>query len=128
MFDHLGIRVKDYPKAKAFYQAALAPLGYEIILEFTEKDDIDYQGAGFGIGRKPDFWIGKGKPNGPIHVAFSAADRKTVGDAFHAAGLAAGGTDNGPPGVRKEYHPMYYGAFVVDPDGNNIEAVCHKPP
>ncbi len=125
MLDHIGLRVKDYRKAKAFYQAALAPLGYGVIMEFTEEQGIDYQGAGFGSGGKPDFWIGVGQSNGPIHVAFTAPDRRTV-DAFHTAALAAGGRDNGGPGLREQYHPTYYGAFVLDPEGNNIEAVCHK--
>jgi len=126
MIDHIGLRVSDYPKSKAFYQKALAPLGYELIMEFGPEAGIDYQGAGFGAKGKPDFWIGRGQGNGPMHVAFVAADRKTV-DAFHSAALAAGGKDNGGPGLREQYHPTYYGAFVLDPDGNNVEAVCHKP-
>ena len=84
--------------------------------------------GGFGEGQKPFFWIatGRGAPQTGVHVAFAVADRATV-DAFHAAALAAGATDNGPPGVRELYHPTYYGAYVLDPDGNNVEAVCHGP-
>jgi len=127
MLDHIGLRVKDYARAKSFYLAALAPLGYQLVMEFTPEQGIDYVGAGFGAGGKPDFWIGLGKSNGPIHVAFVAKDRKTV-DAFHSAALAAGGRDNGGPGLREQYHPTYYAAFVLDPEGNNVEVVCHKPP
>ena len=83
--------------------------------------------AGFGEGRKPFFWVESGRPAArPVHVAFAVGDRATV-DAFHAAALAAGGTDNGAPGVREIYHPDYYGAYVLDPDGNSVEAVCHAP-
>ena len=120
MIDHTGIGVRSIAKSKAFYREALAPLGYELLMEFE-------QAAGFGIAPKPDFWIGEGTPNvPPIHVAFRAETRAQV-DAFHKAALAAGGRDNGPPGVRAHYHPNYYGAFVLDPDGHNIEAVCHSP-
>jgi catechol 2,3-dioxygenase-like lactoylglutathione lyase family enzyme len=119
MLDHIGIRVQDFAKSKAFYSKALAPLGYTVIMDFGE-------GAGLGAEGKPDFWLGPGQANGPIHIAFAAKDQKTV-DAFYAAAIAAGGKDNGKPGLRKEYHPTYYGAFVLDPDGNNVEAVCHKP-
>jgi catechol 2,3-dioxygenase-like lactoylglutathione lyase family enzyme len=125
MIDHIGIRARDYKKSKAFYTAALAPLGYGIIMELTEEMKLGYIGVGFGIDRKPDFWVGAGEPNGTVHIALLAKDRQTV-DAFHAAALAAGGKDHGGPGVREHYHPNYYGAFVLDPDGNNIEAVCHK--
>ncbi|HKD43812.1 MAG TPA: VOC family protein [Myxococcaceae bacterium] len=126
MLDHIGLRTKDYATAKRFYTAALAPLGYQLVMEFGPEDGLDYQGAGFGVGGKPDFWIGVGQANGPVHVAFSAANRQAV-DAFHAAALAAGGKDNGLPGPREHYHPNYYGAFVLDLDGNNVEAVCHRP-
>jgi catechol 2,3-dioxygenase-like lactoylglutathione lyase family enzyme len=123
MIDHVGIRVSDYERSKAFYVAALAPLGYALVMEVTEVGPY----AGFGEGGKPDFWIGKGeRPATNVHVALQARDRATV-RAFHEAALAAGGTDNGAPGLRPEYHPDYYGAFVLDPDGNNIEAVCHAP-
>lgn len=120
MIDHIGLAVSDIDKAKAFYGAALAPLGYGLLMQFG-------QGAGFGIAPKPDFWLHQGSSNvPPIHVAFAAASREVV-DAFHRAALAAGGRDNGAPGLRPHYHAHYYGAFVLDPDGHNIEAVCHAP-
>ena len=120
MLDHIGLVVSDLAKSKAFFERALKPLGYSCLMEFSGA-------AGLGAAGKPDFWISQGqgaKP--PVHVAFVAADRSVV-DAFHKAALGAGGRDNGAPGLRKEYHPNYYGAFVYDPDGNNIEAVCHNP-
>lgn len=120
MIDHLGIKVKNFAKSRAFYEAALKPLGYAVRMEFGGNV------AGIGTEGKPDFWISEGTPAGPIHIAFSAPDRKTVDD-FYAAAIVAGGKDNGAPGLRAEYHPNYYGAFVLDPDGNNIEVVCHKP-
>lgn len=120
MIDHVGMAVTDYAKSKNFFAAALAPLGYSLLMEFGGST------AGFGAKGKPDFWISAGKPSGPIHVALVSRDRATV-DAFHRAALAAGGRDNGGPGLRPQYHPTYYGAFVFDPDGNNIEAVCHAP-
>jgi len=120
MIDHTGLTVSDIDKAKAFYTQALGPLGYELVMQWE-------QSAGFGAGSKPDFWIAQGTPNAPrIHVAFTAAARKDV-DAFYRAAMAAGGGDNGPPGLRPHYHKNYYGAFVLDPDGHNIEAVCHAP-
>jgi catechol 2,3-dioxygenase-like lactoylglutathione lyase family enzyme len=124
MLDHVGIEVSDYPRSKAFYEAALAPLGISRLMEFAES------AAGFGseteIGPKPYFWIhSRGRPVvSGAHLAFAAADRDAV-DAFHAAALAAGAGDNGAPGPRPIYHPGYYGAFVLDPDANNVEAVCH---
>ena len=118
MLDHIGLRVSAYAKSKRFFESALAPLGYEVIMEFGGST------AGLGAAGKPDFWISQGEAGGPVHVAFASPDRATV-DAFHEAALAAGGSDNGAPGLRPEYHPNYYGAFVLDPDGNNIEAVCH---
>jgi catechol 2,3-dioxygenase-like lactoylglutathione lyase family enzyme len=118
MIDHAGFQVSDYARSKQFYTAALAPLGYVLVMEFGEA-------AGFGAGGKPDFWISAGKPTAPVHVAILSPDRATVA-AFHRAALAAGGRDNGAPGLRPEYHATYYGAFVLDPDGNNIEAVCHR--
>jgi catechol 2,3-dioxygenase-like lactoylglutathione lyase family enzyme len=122
MLDHLGFSVSDYERSKAFYAKALAPLGLTLLMEPAA------EAAGFGEGGKPFFWIETRRPagHGAIHVAFAAESRETV-DAFHAAALEAGGTDNGAPGVREIYHPSYYGAYVLDPDGNNIEAVCHKP-
>ena len=135
MIDHIGFSVSDVSKSKAFYRAALAPLGYELLMELTAEQTGGFEGAGFGQPPKPDFWIGAGatgsqveKPEGEegAHVAFRAASRAQV-DAFYAAAIAAGGRDHGAPGLRPHYHPNYYGAFVLDPDGNNIEAVCHDP-
>ena len=119
MLDHISLRVQDHSRAVAFYRAALAPLGYQVMME--------YPGAtGLGAGM-PDFWVmATDQPLNPTHLAFSA-DRAAV-DAFHMAALAAGGTDNGPPGLRLDYHPHYYAAFVRDPEGNNIEVVCHADP
>jgi catechol 2,3-dioxygenase-like lactoylglutathione lyase family enzyme len=119
MIDHLGLKVSDLPRSREFYRQALAPLGYGVIMEFPGA-------VGLGAQGKPDFWLGPGTAGTPLHVAFASPDRKTV-DAFHAAALSAGGKDNGGPGLRPEYHPTYYGAFVLDPDGNNVEAVCHRP-
>ena len=125
--DHIGINVTDYERSKAFYTKALEPLGISLVMEFGKA-------AGFGRNKKPDFWIGQGTasyqkpehvaPITPVHVCFVAKSRADV-DAFHAAGLAAGGKDFGGPGLRAEYHPNYYGAFVIDPDGHNVEAVIH---
>jgi catechol 2,3-dioxygenase-like lactoylglutathione lyase family enzyme len=122
MLDHVGFSVSDYERSKAFYEQALAPLGLRLLMEPAPGI------GGFGDGQKPFFWIGtRGPaPQTEIHVAFATDRRETV-DAFHAAALAAGGTDNGAPGVREMYHPNYYGAYVRDPDGYNIEAVCHLP-
>ena len=125
MIDHMGILVSDLTRSKDFYRQALAPLGYAVLMELTKEQTGGFAGAGLGIAPKPDFWIGEGTPNQPrVHVAFQANDQATV-DAFYHAALAAGGTDNGAPGLRPQYHPNYYGAFVLDPDGHNIEAVCH---
>ena len=125
MLDHIGIQVRDIDRAKAFYLAALAPLGYRLYREF---DAGGRQGVGLVAGRIPDFWIysGSGSVTAGLHIAFSASDRGTV-DAFYQAALAAGGTANGAPGERPQYHPSYYGAFVFDADGHNVEAVCHLP-
>jgi catechol 2,3-dioxygenase-like lactoylglutathione lyase family enzyme len=126
MIDHVGFSVSDYARARAFYEKALAPLGYVLVMETTAQE-TGKPAAGFGADGKPDFWIGdEGKLDKPLHIAIVAEDRATV-DAFYRAALAAGGRDNGPPGVRPQYHPNYYGAFVLDPDGHNIEAVCHTP-
>lgn len=120
MLDHVTLKVKDLRKARAFYAAALAPLGYEVLMEFEGV-------LGMGADQKPDFWISQEPENArPIHLAFVAPSRKAV-DAFHAAALAAGAKDNGKPGVRAEYHPTYYAAFVLDQDGHNIESVVHRP-
>ena len=126
MIDHIGIPVSDYARSKAFYVSALSPLGYTLIME-VQQNENDSPAAGLGAGGKPDFWIGgEGGLNHPVHIALAAKDRATV-DAFYKAAIAAGGRDNGPPGIRAHYHPTYYGAFVLDPDGHNIEAVCHAP-
>jgi catechol 2,3-dioxygenase-like lactoylglutathione lyase family enzyme len=119
--DHVGLDVSDYAASRAFYEQALAPLGIELMME--PAPEIGGFGADF-----PFFWIARRQrgPDSGVHVAFRVDDRATV-DAFHEAALAAGGTDNGGPGVRELYHPSYYGAFVLDLDGNNVEAVCHKP-
>ena len=126
MIDHTGVNVSNFGKSKAFYLAALAPLGYQVIKELPAS--IAPDGAmGVGIPPKPEFWVAGGTPQSPpVHVAFRAANRAQV-DAFYEAALAAGGRDNGPPGVRPHYHANYYGAFVLDPDGHNIEACCHDP-
>lgn len=126
MIDHTGVTVSDFKKSKAFYQKALAPLGYTMLMELTPEMTDGYEGAGFGVAPKPDFWIGVGTPQKPhVHIAFKAQTRKVV-DEFYKAALAAGGRDNGAPGPRPHYHAKYYGAFVLDPDGHNIEAVCHE--
>jgi catechol 2,3-dioxygenase-like lactoylglutathione lyase family enzyme len=127
VIDHTGLNVSDYGKAKAFYLAALAPLGYQLVMELPTSI-LPQGGMGFGVPPKPDFWVAGGSPNvPPLHVAFRAQNRAQV-DAFYRAAMAAGGRDNGPPGIRPHYHSNYYGAFVLDPDGHNIEAVCHDPP
>ncbi len=119
MIDHLTLPVSDHAAAKAFYLAALAPLGYELIMEFGAA-------SGLGVKGKPDLWLQEKKAVDPVlHLAFRSRTRAEV-DAFHAAALAAGATDNGAPGLRPDYHPNYYGAFVFDPDGNNLEVVCHE--
>jgi catechol 2,3-dioxygenase-like lactoylglutathione lyase family enzyme len=127
MLDHIGFAVTDLGRSTAFYEAALAPLGIAVIMEVTAEQTGDGAHVGFGVARKPFFWIGTGQAlGGRLHVAFAAEDRATV-DAFHRAAVAAGGIDNGAPGIRALYHPDYYGAFVLDPDGHNVEAVCHRP-
>lgn len=130
MIDHYTLVVRDYEAAKAFYLAALQPLGYALVMELT-RDAIPSlpceKTCGLGVGGKPDLWIRPADGGvAPTHVAFRAESRAIV-DAFHAAALAAGGRDHGAPGVREHYHPSYYGAFVLDPDGYNVEAVCHAP-
>jgi catechol 2,3-dioxygenase-like lactoylglutathione lyase family enzyme len=127
IIDHIGVSVREYARSREFYVRALAPLGIELVMEFGPF-------GGFGRGGKPELWIGEGKQSfqsdeqvrviTPIHVALTAASRAQV-DAFHAAAIAAGGRDNGAPGLRPQYHPGYYGAFVIDPDGHNLEAVHH---
>ncbi|TRW17828.1 VOC family protein [Glacieibacterium frigidum] len=128
MIDHFGFGVADYAVAKAFYTAALAPLGYTLVMEVAAADNPSgAPAAGFGRDGKPDFWIGgEGRTSPPMHVALTADTRAAV-DAFHAAALVAGATDNGAPGLRPQYHANYYAAFVRDADGHNLEAVCHAP-
>ena len=120
IIDHIGLAVSNYDRSKEFFCRALAPLGIELVMEV--------QGwAGLGKAGKPELWFGvDAQAHSPMHIAFIAESRDQV-RAFHAAALAAGGTDNGPPGIREVYHPNYYGAFVIGPDGHNVEAVCHRP-
>ena len=124
MIDHIGIAVTDIEKSIAFYTKALAPLGYECLRKFDTPTGIRV--AGFGIAPKPEFWIAQGAVAQHIHIAFRASGRAKVRE-FYDAGMAAGGKDNGGPGVRPHYHEHYYGAFVLDPDGHNVEACCHEP-
>jgi len=127
MIDHTGVSVSNFQKSKQFYSKALAPIGYSLIMELTAAQTGSNDAAGFGVPPKPDFWIGSGTPNvPPVHVAFRVSSRVLV-KAFYDAAIAAGGRDFGAPGLRPHYHPNYYGAFVLDPDGHNIEAVCHDP-
>lgn len=127
MLDHAGVSVGDAVTSRRFYEASLAPLGYKVLMEVPLQFTGGKMVLGMGVPPKPDFWVYQGAPQKPhVHVAFRA-DSRAVVDAFHAAALAAGGKDNGPPGVRPHYHQHYYGAFVLDPDGHNIEACCHEP-
>lgn len=135
MIDHLGVPVTDLARTTEFYAKALAPLGYGMVMEVSAVETGRGGAVGFGApgkgeeyqSGKPSFWIGEGEPlAGRIHVAFVAPSRAAV-DAFYRAAIAAGGKDNGPPGLRPHYHVNYYAAFVLDLDGNNIEAVCHAP-
>ena len=123
MLDHVGLNVSDYDRSRDFYARALAPLGLELLMEPV----AEVGGFGSPKDQKPFFWIStRETANADVHIAF-AAPSHTLVDAFHAAAVEAGGTDNGPPGPREIYHPSYYGAYVLDPDGNNVEAVCHSP-
>ena len=127
MLDHIGLRVADVAAAQAFYDAALAPLGIAVVFSVSAAETGTQAYLGYGSGGRPYFWIGAGETSTRgLHVAFTADSRATV-DAFYAAAVAAGGQDNGAPGVRAYYHPNYYGAFVFDADGHNVEAVCHLP-
>ena len=127
MLDHVGFGVSDFARSKQFYERALAPSATVIVMEVTPQESAGEAFAGFGDERKPYFWIGTGNAlSGRLHVAFMAKDRAAV-DAFYRAAIAAGGKDYGAPGLRPHYHPNYYGAFVLDPDGHNVEAVCHRP-
>jgi catechol 2,3-dioxygenase-like lactoylglutathione lyase family enzyme len=125
--DHISLSVADLARAKAFYAALLAPIGLEIVGEVTAEQTGTVAFAGFGRGRKGQLWIAeKGLQTPATHICFRAPSRSSV-RSFHESGLAAGGTDNGPPGIREHYHPAYYAAFVTDPEGHNIEAVCFEP-
>jgi catechol 2,3-dioxygenase-like lactoylglutathione lyase family enzyme len=120
VIDHIGLSVSNYDRSKQFYQAVLAPLGYGLVKEVAGW-------AGFGKDGEAEFWFGESdNVQNPMHIAFHADSRVQV-NAFYEAAIAAGAKDNGKPGIREIYHPNYYGAFVIDPDGHNIEAVCHKP-
>lgn len=120
ILDHIGLSVSDYAASKTFFAAALAPLGIGLVMEVNGW-------AGFGRAGRPQFWFGAGDgARKPMHIAFVAENRTQV-RAFHEAALRAGAQDNGPPGIRAIYHPTYYGAFVIGPDGHNVEAVCHEP-
>jgi len=120
IIDHIGLAVADYERSRQFYDQCLAPLGVHLVVEVEGW-------AGYGCDDKAEFWFGPDETvQNPLHIAFTAADRTSV-DRFYQAGLAAGAKDNGEPGIRAIYHPHYYGAFLIDPDGHNIEAVCHRP-
>ncbi|MBI1416090.1 MAG: VOC family protein [Limimaricola sp.] len=126
MIDHTGLSVSDFDAAKTFYDGALAPLGIRHTVTLPAEITGGVKVGGWGR-EGPAFWLHEGAAQTPpVHVAFTAGSRAEVA-AFHAAGLKAGGRDNGAPGLRPHYHPNYYGAFLLDPDGNNIEAVCHLP-
>jgi catechol 2,3-dioxygenase-like lactoylglutathione lyase family enzyme len=126
IIDHVGFGVSDYPRAKAFYAEALAPLGFTLVMELTPQENAVWA-CGFGKSGKPELWIGSdGRTTPPLHVALVVETRAAV-RAFHEAALRAGGRDNGAPGLRPQYHPSYYAAFVLDLDGHNVEAVCHLP-
>ncbi len=125
--DHIGLSVSDFEAAKAFYSAAFAPLRMSVVMEFGKDETGDHPLAGLGADGKPFLWIsGGGRTSPRVHIAVRAETRKQVDD-FHAAAIAAGGEDNGAPGLRPMYHPDYYGAFVLDADGHNLEACCHHP-
>ena len=120
IIDHIGFAISDFEASKNFYRRSLAPLGIELVMEIEGW-------AGFGRDGKPELWFGPGdEAHAPMHLAFGADNRAAV-DRFYEAAIAAGGKDNGAPGIREIYHPDYYGAFVLDPDGHNVEAVCHSP-
>jgi catechol 2,3-dioxygenase-like lactoylglutathione lyase family enzyme len=127
MIDHTGLEMSDPVQSRRFYDQALAPIGYKVLMEIP----VEFTGGavvyGYGVPPKPDLWLHQGTPNHPrLHIAFRAENRAQV-DAFYKAAMAAGGKDNGAPGLRPHYHKDYYGAFVLDPDGHNIEVVCHMP-
>lgn len=121
MVDHVALNIRDIAAAKAFYERTLAPLGYTVGMDLGK--DVGFRSAEDEL----DFWLcERGEPSAPTHVGFRAADRATV-EAFHTAAIAAGGSDNGAPGIREDYHENYYAAYVLDPEGSNIEAVCQQP-
>lgn len=126
MIDHIGIRVSDAEKSRQFYNKALAPIGYTLLMEVPKEYTNGITVLGYGVAPKPDFWVSGGGANRPAtHIAFRVNSRAEV-DGFYKAAMAAGGKDNGAPGLRPHYHENYYGAFVLDPDGHNVEAVCHE--
>jgi len=126
MLDHITFGVSDFDKSTAFYDAAFAPLGVSRLFDVPMEHSGGVRSTGYG-DRRPWFWLAEQETTkGKLHIALRAESRSDV-DAFHAAALAAGGADNGAPGLRPHYHASYYGAFVLDPDGHNIEAVCHLP-
>lgn len=124
MFDHVTLAVSDLHRSRYFYVGALAPLGYTIQTEITDENTGDLAAIGFGTETKTTFWLVLGRPAAPMHLAFTANNHAAV-DGFHLAALVAFGRDHGAPGLRPQYHADYYGAFVIDPDGYNVEAVCH---
>ena len=125
MIDHVGVIVSDFAKSRAFYVQALAPTGHSKLVELPDTRGGDAPTAGFCHADGSDFWIRQGDATRPpTHIAFRVPSRAAV-DAFYEAAIAAGGRDNGAPGLRRHYHANYYGAYVLDPDGHNIEAVCH---
>lgn len=127
MIDHLGITVRDHDASKDFYLNALAPLGIGVVMSVSKQESGgDSDLTGFGYDHNPFFWVGQGTATGAMHLCFTAKTRAAVDD-FYEAAMAAGARDNGPPGIRAHYHPNYYGAFVIDPNGINLEAVCHQP-
>jgi catechol 2,3-dioxygenase-like lactoylglutathione lyase family enzyme len=127
LIDHISLSVSNLVQSKSFYSKALAPLGIGVAMEIPQSVTGNVDIVGFGKNGKGELWVAPlGKQTPPAHIAFLAASRGEV-DAFYQAAMAAGGKDNGGPGVRPHYHEHYYGAFVLDPDGNNIEAVCHRP-
>lgn len=118
MIDHVSLPVQDLVRSRRLYETMLASIGYSLVMEH------EISGVGFGVRGKPTFWLRSGGGSSSVHVAFAVSTHSAV-DAFYASAIHAGAACNGKPGVRSEYHPTYYGAFVLDPDGNNIEAVCH---
>lgn len=128
MIDHISTYATDFTATKSFYEACLAPLGIAVQFEMEMTWDTEFSGrhaCSFGPSGKSVFWVIEVKePYSPRHIAFEAEDRKSVA-AFYEAALGAGGTDHGAPGLRPEYHEHYFGGFVLDPDQNNVEAVCH---